>query len=195
MDTKPVNYRDKRALDIFLVVLLAFPSSVIVLFCALVIMIETRSNPFFVQHRVGLGGQAFKLVKLRTMAPNTASIPSHQIDSRAILGSGKLLRATKLDELPQLWNVLIGEMSFVGPRPCLPSQEEVITERAERGVLRLLPGITGPSQLAGIDMSTPRKLAATDALYSMNQSAVYDILILVRTLLGRGAGDPANQSS
>ena len=120
-------------------------------------------SPLFRQVRVGRHIKPFTLVKFRTMRPDTASVATHLADASAITSFGSFLRRTKLDELPQLWNVLKGDMSLVGPRPCLFNQEALIVERAERGVFDARPGITGLAQVQGIDMSSPRLLAETDA--------------------------------
>ncbi len=154
-----------------------------------VIGIVVSGSPLFTQQRVGKGGRLFVLVKFRTMRPDTASVATHLADGSAITPFGSFLRRTKLDELPQLWNVLKGEMSLVGPRPCLTSQEELITERASRGVLSVRPGITGLAQVRGIDMSTPRLLAETDAhmLRTMSLKNYFKYILL--TVLGKGAGD------
>ena len=149
---------------------------------------DTRS-PFFQQKRVGLGQQAFVLVKFRTMVADTASVASHLADASSITPFGRFLRRTKLDELPQLWNVLKGEMSLVGPRPCLFNQQELINERNKFDVYQALPGITGLAQIQGIDMSTPDLLAETDAkmLNSMSLAAYFRYIFL--TLIGKGTGD------
>ena len=149
---------------------------------------DTRS-PFFQQKRVGLGQQAFVLVKFRTMLPDTASVASHLADASSITPFGRFLRRTKLDELPQLWNVLKGEMSLVGPRPCLFNQQELINERNKLDVYQARPGITGLAQVKGIDMSTPDLLAETDAkmLNSMSLAAYFRYIFL--TLIGKGTGD------
>ncbi|MDR2164915.1 MAG: sugar transferase [Zoogloeaceae bacterium] len=145
--------------------------------------------PLFRQVRVGWRQQPFVLVKFRTMRPGTASVASHLADPAAIPSWGRFLRRTKLDELPQLWNVLKGEMSLVGPRPCLFSQETLIAERAARGVFNVRPGITGLAQTRGIDMSTPELLAQTDAsmLASLGLAAYFRYIFL--TIAGKGAGD------
>jgi lipopolysaccharide/colanic/teichoic acid biosynthesis glycosyltransferase len=123
------------------------------------------------------------------MRPETASVASHLADVSAITPLGRFLRRTKLDELPQLWNVLKGEMSLVGPRPCLFSQEELIAEREQRGVLNARPGITGLAQINNIDMSTPRLLAETDARMLSGMGVRTYFYYIVMTVLGRGAGD------
>jgi lipopolysaccharide/colanic/teichoic acid biosynthesis glycosyltransferase len=146
-------------------------------------------SPLFRQQRVGRHQQPFVLTKFRTMRPDTVSVATHLADASAITTFGRFLRRTKLDELPQLWNVLKGDMSLVGPRPCLLNQEELINERAQRGVFNARPGITGLSQIQGIDMSTPELLAKTDAemLRRLTVSSYFRFIFL--TVMGKGAGD------
>lgn len=145
--------------------------------------------PLFRQVRVGRHRNPFTLVKFRTMRPDAAHVASHLADVAAITRWGAFLRHTKLDELPQLWNVLKGEMSLVGPRPCLSSQAELIAERTANGVFDVRPGITGLAQVNGIDMSTPRLLAETDAemIRSLTLCSYFKYILL--TVLGKGAGD------
>lgn len=145
--------------------------------------------PLFRQERVGRNRKPFTLVKFRTMKPDTASVASHLADASAITALGRFLRRTKLDELPQLWNVLKGEMSLVGPRPCLFSQTELIEERDSRGVLAARPGITGLAQINDIDMSTPRLLAETDAKMLTGMSVRHYFYYIFMTVRGKGAGD------
>jgi O-antigen biosynthesis protein WbqP len=146
-------------------------------------------SPLFFQMRVGQFQRPFKLVKFRTMIPSAASVATHLADPNAVTKLGMLLRKTKLDELPQLWNVLWGDMSLVGPRPCLFSQTELIAERAARRVFDIRPGITGLAQVQGIDMSTPVLLAETDAqLLTTLTPSTYLRYILV-TISGAGSGD------
>ena len=146
-------------------------------------------SPLFRQERVGRDQKPFTLVKFRTMRPDTASVASHLADASAITRLGAFLRRTKLDELPQLWNVLKGEMSLVGPRPCLFNQTELIAERHNRGVFEARPGITGLAQVNNIDMSTPKLLAETDArmLRELNPRLYFKYIFM--TMCGRGAGD------
>lgn len=183
------TYPGKRLLDVVFAVGLAIPAFIVTLICAIVIFIECRSSPFFIQTRVGQFGKPFSLIKLRTMDPRTPDLPSHEVTGNLMLKSGALLRKTKIDELPQIWNILNGSMSFVGPRPCLPSQATLISERAAHGVDKLVPGITGPAQVQGIDMSDPVRLAQKDATYFDLLTLKADLNILFRTFVGQGSGD------
>jgi lipopolysaccharide/colanic/teichoic acid biosynthesis glycosyltransferase len=162
---------------------------VVCFFCIIAIRIESPGNPLFIQSRVGKNLKPFKLVKLRTMKMGTKNAGSHQVSQSQITTIGRFLRRTKLDELPQVWNVLLGQMSFVGPRPCLPTQTDVVSCREELGVYQLRPGVTGPAQLAGVDMSTPEKLAAADAKYLQINGITRDIWMMIQTVLGKGRGD------
>ncbi|AYV21209.1 MULTISPECIES: sugar transferase [Vibrio] len=146
-------------------------------------------SPIFSQTRVGKEGKAFTLYKFRTMVVSTQSVATHMVDAQSVTKLGSILRKTKLDELPQLVNVLKGEMSFVGPRPCLFNQEELIEERRELGVDKVLPGITGLAQVNGIDMSEPKKLALVDARMISNHSLSQYFRLIIATAIGKGAGD------
>lgn len=146
-------------------------------------------SPLFRQERVGRNQKPFTLVKFRTMRPDTASVATHLADASAVTKLGHFLRRSKLDELPQLWNVLKGEMSLVGPRPCLLSQTELIDERESRGVFNARPGITGLAQINRIDMSTPRLLAETDALMLKDLGLRTYFSFILKTVMGSGSGD------
>lgn len=160
-----------------------------VMFLIALIGFFDTGSPIFRQERVGRYRKPFVLVKFRTMKKDTASVASHLANASAITPFGGFLRRTKLDELPQLWNVLKGEMSLVGPRPCLFNQEELIAEREERGVLNARPGITGLAQVNEIDMSTPLLLAETDQemLENLTLGAYFKYILM--TVAGKGAGD------
>ena len=159
-----------------------------------VIGLWDTGSPLFRQTRVGQHQRPFTLVKFRTMQLETASVATHLVDADSITGFGQFLRRTKLDELPQLWNVFMGDMSLVGPRPCLYNQTELVAARAALGVFSVRPGITGPAQIRGIDMSTPEQLAQVDAqmLQGFGLKDYFSLILL--TLSGRGAGDRVRRS-
>ncbi|MGI1677502.1 MAG: sugar transferase [Cellvibrionaceae bacterium] len=150
-------------------------------------------SPMFLQERVGRNKKAFTLVKFRTMKVDTVSVASHLASSTSITKFGIILRKTKLDELPQLWNVLKGEMSLVGPRPNLFNQDELITERDALGVYDVRPGITGLAQVNEIDMSTPALLAKTDAQMIRELSVDKYFKYIIQTVTGKGSGDRINK--
>lgn len=181
----------KRLIDLS-AALLSLPL-VLPLCAVLMVMIrlESPGNPLFIQRRVGRHQRAFNIYKLRTMAANTGDLPSHVAGERTVTRFGRILRKLKLDELPQLINVASGSMSLVGPRPCLPSQTELIDERAKRGLFAHAPGITGPAQIAGIDMSDPRRLAEVEAGYFGRATLAQDLRMIVQTATGAGSGDAA----
>ena len=159
-----------------------------------VLGLKDTGSPLFRQERVGRNKKPFTLVKFRTMRKDTASVASHLASADAITPFGRFLRRTKLDELPQLWNVLKGEMSLVGPRPCLFNQEELVAEREQRGVLDARPGITGLAQISDIDMSTPRLLAETDARMLADLTVGNYFRYIFLTITGKGSGDRVKDS-
>jgi O-antigen biosynthesis protein WbqP len=154
----------------------------------LAIRLESPGPAVFAQPRVGRGRRVFTCYKLRTMHKDTRQLPSHEVGTSALTALGGVLRRTKLDELPQLYNVLRGEMSLVGPRPCLPSQSELIEARAREGAFDVLPGITGLAQVKGVDMSEPLRLAAIDGQYARTQTFGGDLRLILQTLTGSGMG-------
>lgn len=156
--------------------------------------LDTRA-PLFRQTRVGQHQKPFTLVKFRTMRPDTQSVATHLADASAVTRLGHFLRRTKLDELPQLWNVLKGEMSMVGPRPCLFNQTALIEERSRLGVFNVRPGITGLAQVQGIDMSAPRLLAETDAQMLAKLSVATYFRYILATVTGSGRGDRIQSQS
>lgn len=160
----------------------------LLLMLTLVGLFDTGS-PIFRQVRVGRHQKPFILVKFRTMKVDTASVATHLASSSSITRFGHFLRKTKLDELPQLWNVLKGEMSLVGPRPGLFNQEELTRERAKHGVYEARPGITGLAQVNEIDMSTPALLAETDARMLSSLTVADYFKYIFMTIAGKGAGD------
>lgn len=146
-------------------------------------------SPVFVQERVGKGKKPFNLYKFRTMEVNTKSVATHLSSSSSVTKFGSFLRKSKLDELPQLINVLKGDMSLVGPRPNLFNQTELIEERDSRGVYSAVPGITGLAQINEVDMSTPKKLAEMDAEMLRSLSVSDYFKYIFATVGGKGQGD------
>lgn len=160
----------------------------VLLIVTIIGMFDTGS-PIFVQTRVGKNKKAFKLIKFRTMSVETKSVASHLASNASITKLGNFLRKTKIDELPQLINVVKGEMSLVGPRPNLFNQEELIKERDVLGVYDVLPGVTGLAQVQNIDMSTPQLLAETDKqmIDTLNIKNYFKYILM--TVTGSGSGD------
>ena len=177
-----------RLLDVLFSLLGLVCGSPVLVLLTLVGYFDTGS-PLFRQERVGKHQKPFTLVKFRTMAVNTESVATHLASSASITRFGQFLRKTKLDELPQLWNVLKGEMSLVGPRPGLFNQEELTSERAKRGVYNARPGITGLAQVNEIDMSTPKLLAETDQKMLQSLTLADYFRYILMTVVGKGSGD------
>lgn len=179
----------KRAFDLITssvaLAVLALP----LLIVALLIRLESPGPAIFCQVRVGRHAKPFVCYKLRTMIVGAKEVPTHEALTYQITDLGRLLRRSKIDELPQLWNVLRGEMSIVGPRPCLPTQTELIEHRRRRGVLALQPGITGIAQIAGKDMSDPEGLAELDATYICRAGLRSDLSIIISTFSDRAMQD------
>ncbi|EKO3632739.1 sugar transferase [Vibrio metschnikovii] len=165
----------------------------VLLIVTLIGLFDTGS-PIFVQERVGRNKKPFKLVKFRTMSVDTQSVASHLASTSSITKFGAFLRKTKIDELPQLINVLRGEMSLVGPRPNLFNQEELIKEREALGVYNVLPGITGLAQVQNIDMSTPALLAQTDREMIDTLTIKNYFKYIIMTVTGSGSGDAIKKS-
>ena len=160
-----------------------------VLIVLIIIGYFDTGSPIFRQERVGRGKQPFRLMKFRSMQVNAPSVATHLASASSITPFGGFLRKSKLDELPQLLNVFVGDMSLVGPRPNLYNQEELINERDTRGVYSARPGITGLAQINKIDMSTPQFLAETDAkmIQELNTLGYFKYIFL--TVFGKGFGD------
>jgi lipopolysaccharide/colanic/teichoic acid biosynthesis glycosyltransferase len=150
-----------RLLDFFFSlfgILILFP----LLILLFIIGLFFNSPPLFKQTRVGIYQKPFILIKFRTMPLGTKLAATHLVKNLKLSVFSIFLRKTKLDEVPQLWNVLLGEMSLVGPRPCLLNQKKLINERKKRRVFKVRPGITGLAQIKNITMKNPTLLAKTD---------------------------------
>ena len=161
----------------------------------LVVKVSSPGGSLFIQERVGKNGVVFNCVKFRTMASGTKQVASHELTTNSVTKVGAFLRKTKLDELPQIWNIFKNELSLVGPRPCLPAQTELVAARNELGVLSVKGGITGWAQIKGVDMSDPIRLAQLDAEYLNLRGVIMDLKIIIATATGHGQGDKVRSTS
>ena len=152
-------------------------------FAAIAIIIEDGMPILFAQERVGKDQSIFKIIKIRTLKIGAPNIGTHQLENEYKLKCGKLIRKIKLDEFPQLINVLKGDINLIGPRPGLVSQIDLSQYRNAKGIYEIKPGITGLSQVLGYDMSDPEKLAEIDEMYIQKQSLYVDFLILISTFM------------
>ena len=168
-------------LAVFLLTLLVFP----ILIISSLVYISSGRPVFYWSDRIGKEGSIFSMPKFRTMRTNTPEIATHKLDDPDVFLTpiGKLLRRTSLDELPQIWSIIIGDMNFVGPRPALFNQDDLIDLRIKEGVDKLLPGITGWAQVNGRDeLSIPDKVAL-DVEYMNRKSFCFDLTIIWMTFL------------
>lgn len=174
----------KRFLDVFLSLAAIIVLSPLMLIVSIIILIDNGTPVIFTQDRVGKDDKLFKIKKFRTMrtdAPNVATAELEQSDDY-ITRSGKLLRRTSLDELPQLFNVLKGDMSFVGPRPLIPEESHIRELRREYGVYSVRPGLTGWAQVNGRDCLSDEEKASFDREYIEKESLWFDTKIFFRTI-------------
>lgn len=173
----------KRLIDIiasFSVILLLSP---VYLAIAFIIYIQDKGNPIFKQFRVGKNEVAFKVFKFRSMPVNTSNVPSSEVSKITITPFGKFIRRTNLDELPQLFNILKGDMSLIGPRPSLASQTALIELRRSKNVYKCRPGLTGLAQVNAFD-GMPDDIKATwDGRYVQNITFINDVRIVLKTLI------------
>ena len=158
----------------------------------ILIPLDSPGRGIFAQPRIGKDGKPFTVYKFRTMKSGTRQAGTHEMTADSVTRMGTFLRKTKLDELSQVFNVVRGDLSLVGPRPCLPVQTQLIEEREKRDVFSVRPGITGLAQINSIDMSDPVKLARWDARYIAQRSLPSEFKIAFVTFLGRGHGDKVN---
>lgn len=181
-----------RLVDLVVATVLLIPFGLVTLMLVLVNQSFTLS--FFSQTRLGRNESKFIIFKFRTMVCGTPDLPSHEVENVRVTRVGSWLRKTKLDELPQILNLFAGNMTLVGPRPCLPSQKELISERRRRNVFDVKPGITGWAQVMGFDMSRPKQLARIESLMIRQSSLCNFIGVLWFTVIGRGSGDRVRKS-
>lgn len=156
----------------------------LIVLAMIAVRLDTPGAALFRQTRLGRSQQPFTLYKIRSMHTGVKNEATHMMPASATTRVGAVLRATKIDEIPQLLNVIMGHMSLVGPRPCLPSQSALIAARDRRGVFAVRPGITGLAQVRGIDMSDPERLAAVDQQYVETASMAGDLKLIAATIFG-----------
>ena len=156
-----------------------FPMLIFILFIGLL----DNGSPLFIQKRVGYNFKSFLLIKFRTMPLGVRSAGTHLVKNIQLSSFGYFLRRTKIDETLQLLNVFLGDMSLVGPRPCLFNQRKLISERKKRGVYKVRPGITGLAQISGINMKTPTLLAKTDQKMIKSMSLYDYFYYILKTII------------
>lgn len=185
----PFFVTSKRLMDLTAALLILLPFSWLLAIIWTAVRVQSPGPGIFAQQRVGRNGRLFTCYKFRTMSNDAPNVGTHEAPIAMVTPFGHLLRRTKLDELPQAVNILLNQMSLIGPRPSLPSQDSVIKERNARGVLAIKPGITGLAQIDNIDMSRPELLAERDERYLKLRSLRLDVIILIATAFGHGRGD------
>lgn len=182
----------KRVLDFILALAALCITLVPMLIIALVIVCDDPGNPIFAQKRVAKGKKHFTMYKFRTMRMDTPhDVPTHQLEESGshITRVGKILRKTSLDELPQLWNILKGDMAIVGPRPALYNQYDLLAERDQYGANDIRPGLTGWAQITGRDELTVVQKAERDGEYVKRMSFAFDVRCIVGTVFSVATGD------
>ena len=175
----------KRAFDFTVSLLLIIILLPVFLVVSLIVLTDAGAPVIFRQYRVGKDNKLFYIYKFRTMRKNTRNAATADLtdSDKFITKSGRFLRKTSIDELPQLVNVLIGDMSFVGPRPLIPEEKEIRALRKEYGVYSVRPGITGLAQINGRDNLSIEEKALFDKEYIDKQSLGLDIKILLKTVM------------
>lgn len=184
-----VYFAVKRTVDLSFVFIVAFLFWWIFVVAWIAIKYSSAGPGIFSQKRVGKNEILFTCYKFRTMALGTEQAGTHEISENCITPIGRFLRKTKIDELPQIWNIFKNDLSLVGPRPCLPVQRTLVAERKIRGVFDVKGGLTGLAQIQSVDMSDPPRLARLDAEYIALRTILLDLKIIVATAFGRGQGD------
>lgn len=175
----------KRLLDFLFAVILIIILSPLLIIISIIIKCDSKGPVFFKQRRIGKNKREFLIYKFRTMKVDTPDIATDKFNDadKYITKIGVLLRKTSFDELPQLINIIKGDMSFVGPRPALYNQYELIQMREEKGVNRCIPGITGYAQINGRDMITDKQKVLLDEYYAKNKSLKFDAKIIAKTFI------------
>ena len=183
-----INSKNIRIYDFILSLTLIIILSPLLIFLFFICLFESP-KPIFIQKRVGKNQKPFNLYKFRTMKIDSPSVASHLVSQDQVTPFGTIIRLLKLDELLQLINVIKGDMSLIGPRPCLFNQNELISEREKYNLFSVKPGISGLAQIKGIDMSKPFLLAETEYYMVSNFSQIKYFKYLFLTFVGKGKGD------
>jgi O-antigen biosynthesis protein WbqP len=176
-------YLFKRIFDVFMSLFVLIFLSPLFLLISFLIFFQDYNKIIFQQIRIGKNGVKFTFYKFRTMPINTPNVTSDRTDYIKITKIGKILRRTNMDELPQFFNVIKGDMSVIGPRPALPSQSLLIKLREENGASKLKPGLTGWAQVNSYDNMTENKKAELDGEYFKNHSFYMDLKIFFKTII------------
>ena len=171
-----------RNIICFIILMLMLP---IMLLVSLLVFFEDGLPIFFRQERLGKNKKIFNIYKIRTMKNDAPQLGTHAVSESFLLKIGKLIRKIKLDEFPQLINVIIGDINLVGPRPGLVTQKVLESERERKKIFKINPGITGLAQILGYDMSNPKKLSEVDLIYVKNKSKYVDLMILLGTFFSK----------
>ena len=181
----------KRFIDILVSLIAGMIFLIPMVFVGLAVALSSKGPILYWSRRVGKNHIVFAMPKFRTMQANTPVLPTHLLaDANSFLTPiGSFLRKSSLDELPQLWCILIGDMSLVGPRPSLESQTDLIQARAAAGVHTLVPGLTGWAQVNGRDELPTQQKVALDAEYLQKKSFLFDVKIILLTLWKVVKGD------
>lgn len=175
----------KRVFDFSGAAILLVIFSLPIVLISIAIKITSRGPAIYFSDRVGIYNKIFKMPKFRSMRVDTPAVATHLLDNpdNYVTPLGRFLRRTSLDELPQLWCILIGDMSFVGPRPALFNQYDLIKLRTDCGVSRILPGLTGLAQVSGRDNLSTEDKVKFDLIYLNKKSIIFDMLIFWKTIL------------
>lgn len=174
--------KTKRLIDFLLSFFLLIVLSPLFFIIAIVVYLQDGGGPIFMQKRIGQSGKEFLFLKFRSMPLSTPNVESKDTNKIVITPFGKFIRRTNLDELPQFYNVLKGDMSFIGPRPPIPTQIDLIQMRKINGSLDLKPGLTGWAQVNSYDGMTSNEKAKFDGEYFKKKSFLFDCLILIKTV-------------
>ena len=173
----------RRVIELVIVLTILPVVFFLLLISIILIAVFDREPCFFMSERLGKDQKIFTIVKLRTMAASAPLVPSNHLGvSGYVTALGRFLRFTSLDELPQIFNILNGTMTFVGPRPCLDSQHRLIALRERESIFSMKPGVTGLAQVRGRDKNSDRNKVRYEAFYMKKKSVLFDLKIIAMTI-------------